>query len=67
VRVNLASGRGLLSGWLVAVTVPLLFDADTIAAWSAAGLGKPARVALASVELLGAGLFAFERTLIPGF
>jgi hypothetical protein len=67
VRVNLASGRGLLSGWLVAVTVPLLADAHTIAAWSAASLGNRARIALAAVEFFGAGLFAFERTVMAGF
>jgi len=66
-RVNLASCRGLLSGWLVAATIPLLFDPHTIAAWSAAGLGNRSRVALSAVELLGATLFAFERSVVAGF
>jgi hypothetical protein len=67
VRVNLSSCRGLLSGWLVAVTVPLLVHPHTIAAWSATGLGDRARIALAAAELLGAALFAFERTVMAGF
>jgi hypothetical protein len=57
----------LLSGWLIAVTIPLLADPHTVAAWSAAGLGAPSRVALASVELLGAALFAFEFPVVTGF
>jgi hypothetical protein len=28
-RVIVASGRGLLSGWLIAVAIPLLVDAHT--------------------------------------
>ena len=35
-RVILASGRGLLSGWLIAATISLLIDPHTIVAWSAA-------------------------------
>jgi hypothetical protein len=57
----------LLSGWLAAVTMPLLAHSETIAAWSATGLGDHARIALAAAELIGAALFAFERTAIPGF
>lgn len=34
-----ASGRGLLSGWLIAATITLLVDPHIIAAWSAAGVG----------------------------
>jgi hypothetical protein len=67
VRVILSSCRGLLSGWLVALSMPLLVHAHTIAASSAAGLGDHARVALATGEIFGAALFAFERTAIAGF
>jgi hypothetical protein len=66
-RIIIASGRGLLSGWLIAATVPLLADPHAIAAWSAAGLGARSRVGLAAVEVLGAGLFAFERPVVAGF
>lgn len=66
-RSSLASARGLLGGWLLAVTVPLLTDAATISAWAAAGLHDRARIGLAAAELLGAVLFAFERPIIAGF
>jgi hypothetical protein len=66
-RVILASGRGLLSGWLIALTIPLLIDPHTIAAWSSAGVGDQSRVGLAVVELLGAALFAFEVPIVVGF
>jgi len=65
-RVILASSRGLLSGWLIAATIPLLIDAHTIVAWSAAGLGNRSRVGLAAIELLGAALFAFELPVVAG-
>jgi hypothetical protein len=67
VRLSLASARGLLGGWLIAVTVPLLIDPHTIAAWAAAGLGNRSRMTLATVEILGAVLFAFEAQLVTGF
>ena len=66
-RVILASSRGLLSGWLFAATTRLLIDPNAIAAWSAAGLSDRARVGLASVELTGAALFAFEGPVVAGF
>jgi hypothetical protein len=62
-----ASARGLLSGWLLALTVPLISDAVTISTWKAAGLDDQARVVLAVAELLGAALFAFEPLIIAGF
>jgi len=64
--VTLASGRGLLGGWLIAATIPLLFNPHTVAAWSAAGLGDEFRVALAAIEIVGSALFAFERAAIAG-
>jgi len=67
VRTRLASGRGLLGGWLIATTMPLLFNPHTIAAWSATGLGDASRIALASVEIAVAALFAFERATVAGF
>jgi hypothetical protein len=66
-RVILGSCRGILSGWLIAVTIPLLADPRSIAAWSATGLGDSSRIGFATVELLGAALFAFERTAVAGF
>jgi hypothetical protein len=66
-RVTVASGRGLLSGWLIAATIPLLIDPHTIAAWSAAGVGDRWRLGLAAIELLGAVLFAFELPAVVGF
>jgi hypothetical protein len=57
----------LLSGWLIAVTVRLLTDPYAVAAWSAAGAGERSRVGLASVELLGAALFAFDTSVVAGF
>ena len=66
-RVILTSGQGLLSGWLIAATIPLLIDPHTIAAWFVAGLGDRSRVGLASVELFGAALFAFELSVVAGF
>lgn len=65
-RVSLASCRGLLSGWLIAATIRLLIDPNTIAVWSAAGLGSRLRIALSTIELLGAAMFAFERSVTPG-
>jgi len=66
VRVMLASGRGLLGGWLIAATIPLLFNPHAIAAWSAAGLGDGTRIALAAIEIAGAALFAFDRAALAG-
>lgn len=66
-RSSIASGRGLLSGWLIAATFPLLVDPHAIAASSAAGLGTRSRIALAAVEVLGAALFAFEFSVVAGF
>jgi hypothetical protein len=66
VRVNLAATRGLFAGWIVAATVPLLFRADTIAAWATLGLGHRSRWALCCIEIVGALLFPFERSVIPG-
>ena len=65
-RLILASARGLLSGWIIALTVPLLIDPHAIAAWSAAGLGNRSRTLLAAAELLGAALFAFETPILVG-
>jgi hypothetical protein len=67
VRVNVASGRGLLAGWLIAMTIPLLIDPRSITAWSAAGLGDAYRITLAAIEVAGAMLFAFERVALAGF
>jgi hypothetical protein len=67
VRLAIASARGVLSGWLLAATLPLLVSPHAIAEWTAAGLGDWARVALAVTELLGAALFAFEWSAITGF
>jgi hypothetical protein len=66
-RVTLGSCRGILSGWLIAATVPLLADPRSIAAWTATGLGDRSRIGLAAAELLGAALFAFELTAAAGF
>jgi hypothetical protein len=65
-RLTLASARGLLGGWLLAHTLPLLIDHREIGAWSAMGLGDQLRIALAAIELLGAVLFAFEATMSAG-
>ena len=65
-RVNLDAIRGLFAGWIVAATLPLLFRPETIAAWATLGLGHRSRWALACIEIVGALLFAFERTVIPG-
>jgi hypothetical protein len=65
--MNLSSCRGLLSGWLVAASVPLLVNPHTVAAASAAGLGDHVRITLATAEIVGAALFAFERTVMAGF
>ncbi len=65
-RLTLASARGLLGGWLLAHTLPLLIDHREIGHWSAMGLGDPLRIALATIELLGAVLFAFEATVSVG-
>ena len=65
-RVNLAAARGLLAGWIVAVTVPLLIDAATIAAWTGSGLGARSRWTLALAEISGALLFAFQHTVAVG-
>lgn len=64
--VNLAAARGLFGGWIVAATVPWVFKAETISAWAAIGLGNPSRWTLCCIEIMGAFLFAFERTVIPG-
>lgn len=66
-RVSLASGRGLLGGWLMAMAIPLLIDPRAIAGWSAAGFHDHLRIALAVIELLGAALFAFESSAVAGF
>ncbi len=66
-RVILGSCRGIMSGWLIAATVPLLADPRSIGAWTAAGLSDEARIGLATAELFGAGLFAFELTAAAGF
>jgi hypothetical protein len=63
----LASGRGLLGGWLVAHTLPLLVGHQEVAAWAAMGLGDHLRLGLATIELLGAVLFAFDATVTTGF
>ena len=65
-RVKLAAARGLFAAWIVGVTLPLLFDSAAIAAWAGIGLGDRSRRALACSELIGALLFAFERTVLPG-
>ncbi len=65
-RLILASARGLLGGWIIALTVPLLIDPHAIAAWSAVGLGNRSRMLLAAAELLGAALFAFETPILAG-
>jgi len=65
-RLMLASSRGLLGGFVIALTLPLLSDPHTIAAWSAVGLGNHARLGLAAGEILGAALFAFESGVIWG-
>jgi len=67
VRLILASARGLLSGWLIAATMPLLLDPRTMAAWAAVGLGDRSRMALSAIEILGAVLFAFEAQAITGY
>lgn len=66
-RVVVASTRGILSGWLIKATLPLLVSPHAIAEWTAAGVGDRTRVALAATELLGAALFAFERSVVAGF
>lgn len=66
-RVVVASSRGILSGWLIKATLPLLVSPHAIAEWTAAGVGDRARIALAVIELLGAALFAFERSVLAGF
>jgi hypothetical protein len=65
-RLILASSRGLLGGWLVAMSIPLLIDPRAVAAWSATGLHDPIRIGLAAGELLGAALFAFEGSALAG-
>jgi hypothetical protein len=66
VRIILASARGLLGGWLIAMTIPLLINQRAITALSAAGLHDQYRVALAAIEMLGAALFAFEAPAAVG-
>jgi hypothetical protein len=63
----LASGRGLLSGGIIAMTFPLLVNAHAIAASSSAGLGDVSRIGLTTVEMLGAALFAFEIPVVAGY
>jgi hypothetical protein len=65
-RLILASGRGLLGGWLMAMAIPLLLDPGAIAGWPAAGLHDHGRIGLAAVELLGAALVALEGTAVAG-
>jgi hypothetical protein len=65
-RVILASARGLLGGWLIAMTIPLLLDPRAIAGWSAVGLHDHIRIGLAATEMLGAALFAFEGSAVTG-
>jgi hypothetical protein len=67
VRVVVASIRGILGGWLIKATLPLLVSPHAIAEWTAAGIGDRARVTLAIVELLGAALFVFEWSTLAGF
>jgi len=66
VRTVLASGRGLLGGWLIAATMPLIESTHAIAAGSAEGLGDSVRITLATLELSGAALFAFESSVNIG-
>lgn len=66
-RGAVASTRGILSGWLLKATLPLLVSPHAIAEWTAAGVGDRARVALAATELLGAAFFAFEWSAVAGF
>jgi hypothetical protein len=65
-RVVMATYRGLLGGWLIAATVPLLADFHPGATGVADGLWDPFRFGLAGIELLGAVLFAFEATVVAG-
>lgn len=58
----LASMRGLCGGFLVALTLPLLAHAPS----GAAGLGDAGRWLLGSLEIAGAVLFAFERSVVAG-
>jgi hypothetical protein len=67
VRVGVASARGIVGGWILKATLPLLVSPQAIAEWTAAGVGDRARIALAVVELLGAALFAFEWSAVAGF
>jgi hypothetical protein len=65
-RMMLASGRGLLGGWLIAMAIPLLIDPRAISGWSATGLHDNIRIGLAAVEVLGGALFAFEGSSVAG-
>jgi hypothetical protein len=65
-RVILASSRGLLGGWLMAMTMPLMINPRAVADWSATGLHDELRVGLAAIEVLGAALFAFDGTALAG-
>jgi hypothetical protein len=65
-KVALAGCRGLLGGWIVAVTIPLLLAPAAIAQSSVIGLGDRSRIALASAEILGALLFPFQRVVTAG-
>jgi hypothetical protein len=65
-RMMLASGRGLLGGWLIAMAIPLLMDPRAIAAWSATGFHDHIRIGLAAIEVLGGALFAFEGSAVAG-
>jgi len=65
-RLTLVSLRGLLGGWLLAHTLPLLISQQEIGGWSAMGLGDHLRIGLATIELLGAVLFALEATVNAG-
>ena len=65
-RTMLTGIRGLFGGYLFALTLRLLIDPTTIAAWAAAGLGDVGRFGLAGAELIGAVCFTFEKSLLPG-
>ena len=65
-RIVMATCRGLLSGWLIATTVPLLAYFHPGSTWVAGGFADPFRFGLAGIELLGAALFAFEATVVAG-
>jgi hypothetical protein len=65
-QLILASSRGVLCGWLTALTIPPLIDPRAIAACSAAALHDPIRSEPAANELFGAALCAFEGSALAG-